>query len=333
MRDALLRARRELGEKAIVVEQRNEDGKVILAVSTTVPRSTEALRTMREEAARLLTPPPPPPPSPVDMATRTRRRTPLADVERRLREHGASLEMRERVLEAIVQRGAPDGHPLDMAGEEIGRQFAVATLPQTKGETAIVALLGQTGVGKTTTLAKLGLRLVRAGRSVALATLDSGRVGASAQIKAYGEMLRVPAIGIRDTARLAAELGRAPGRLDVILIDGTGDEPADVATLQKFVQECADAGARTRLAALVVLPATASAASLEATIATAAPLEPIGAVITKIDETEQPIPALEHAASHGLGIAFMTNGPELGPHFCRASTERFADVALLGRIG
>ena len=53
----------------------------------------------------------------------------------------------------------------------------------------------------------------------------------------------------------------------------------------------------------------------------------------QLDEADEPLPALEHARSHGLGLAFLTNGPDLGPHFSRASAERGADVALLGRIG
>ena len=85
-------------------------------------------------------------------------------------------------------------------------------------------------MGKTTTLAKLAMRLARAGRRV-VATLDADRVGAAAKVKAYGEMLRVPAIAVRD---VAARRGARPdaGATDAILVDGTGDEAADVARSQ-----------------------------------------------------------------------------------------------------
>ena len=62
MREALLRARAELGDKAVVVDQRTVAGKVTLAVSTTVPRSTDARRTMRAAAEQLLDAPPAPEP-------------------------------------------------------------------------------------------------------------------------------------------------------------------------------------------------------------------------------------------------------------------------------
>ena len=54
--------------------------------------------------------------------TRTQR-TPLADVERRLREHGASKKMREAVLEGIVKAADEEAHPLDLAADEIAKQF------------------------------------------------------------------------------------------------------------------------------------------------------------------------------------------------------------------
>ncbi len=344
MRQALVAARATFGEKSVVVEQRTAPGKVTIAVSTRIPRSTEALREMRKEAGALL-----------DLATRPAaeagnsegglnvglvthaaprtQRTPLADVERRLREHGASKKLREAILEGIVKVQDDEAHPLDLAAGEIAKQFDVAALPLPQGETAVVALLGHTGVGKTTTLAKLALRLSRAGRKVAIATLDADRVGGVAQIKAYGELLKIPSMALRDPARLADQLALEPDRFDVVLIDGTGDVQKDVDSLLALGDACDAASAKIQLATLVVLPATASMVALESTTATAAPLAPLGAIVTKLDEAQQPMPALEHARASGLGIAFLTNGPDLGPHFFRANRERFADLALIGRIG
>ena len=337
MRQALITARSTYGEKSVVVDQVTAPGRVTLAVSTRIPRSTEALREMRLEAADLLKAPQAPR---VDVAgaafgtpsPRTQR-TPLADVERRLREHGASKKMREAVLEGIVKVKNEEAHPLDLAADEIAKQFDVVSLPLPEGETAVVALLGHTGVGKTTTLAKLALRLTRAGRRVALATLDADRVGGVAQVKAYGDLLKIPSMALRDPARLAHQLALEPGRFDVVLVDGTGNIENDVESLLALGDACDEAAANIQLATLVVLPATASAAALDAATTVAAPLGPVGAVVTKLDEAQQPLPALEHARASGLGLAFLTNGPELGPHFFRANRERFADLALIGRIG
>ncbi len=337
MRQALITARSTFGEKSVVVDQLTAPGRVTLAVSTRIPRSTDALREMRREAAELLKLPVQPKVevagAPAGTPNPRTQRTPLADVERRLREHGASKKMREAVLEGIVKVKDEEAHPLDLAADEIAKQFDTATLPLPMGETAVVALLGHTGVGKTTTLAKLALRLSRAGRRVALATLDADRVGGVAQVKAYGDLLRIPSMALRDPGRLANQLALEPGRFDVILVDGTGDIQKDVDSLLALGDACDVASAKIQLATLVVLPATASAAALDAATGVAAPLAPVGAVVTKLDEADQPLPALEHARANGLGLAFLTNGPELGPHFFRANRERFADLALIGRIG
>ncbi len=336
MRQALISARSTFGEKSVVVDQMTGAGGVTLAVSTRIPRSTEALREMRREAASLLKIPVVPKtesPLPLGGATGTPQRTPLADVERRLREHGASKKLRESILEGIVKVKDDEAHPLDLAADEIAKQFETAALPLPKGETAVVALLGHTGVGKTTTLAKLALRLSRAGRRVAMATLDADRVGGIAQVKAYGDLLRIPSMALRDPKRLAEQLALEPDRFDVVLVDGTGNVENDVASLLAVGDACDEADAKIQLATLVVLPATASAAAMEATTNAAAPIAPLGAVITKLDEAQQPLPALEHARASGLGLAFLTNGPDLGPHFFRANRDRFADLALIGRIG
>lgn len=336
MRQALIAARSTFGEKSVVVDQLTKPGEVTLAVSTRIPRSTEALREMRREAAALLKVPTQAksaPATPGGAPSGTPQRTPLADVERRLREHGASKKLRESILEGIVKVKDDEAHPLDLAADEIAGQFDVAALPLPKGETAVVALLGTTGVGKTTTLAKLALRLSRAGRRVAMATLDADRVGGIAQVKAYGDLLRIPSMALRDPMRLAEQLALEPDRFDVVLVDGTGNVQNDVEALLGIGDACDEADAKIQLATLVVLPATASIAAMEATTEAAAPIAPLGAIVTKLDEAQQPLPALEHARSSGLGLAFLTNGPELGPHFFRANRARFADLALIGRIG
>lgn len=341
MRQALIAARKTFGEKSVVVDQLTGPGVVTLAVSTRIPRSTEALREMRREAAALLKIPTAPKseasgsgsPAISSPANGAPQRTPLADVERRLREHGASKKLRESILEGIVKVKDDEAHPLDLAADEIAKQFDVAALPLPKGETAVVALLGHTGVGKTTTLAKLALRLSRAGRRVAMATLDADRVGGIAQVKAYGDLLRIPSMALRDPKRLAEQLALEPERFDVVLVDGTGNVQNDVDALLAIGDACDEADAKIALATLVVLPATASMATLEATTEAAAPIAPLGAIVTKLDEAQQPLPALEHARASGLGLAFLTNGPELGPHFFRANRDRFADLALIGRIG
>jgi len=355
MREALLDARRSLGTRAIVVDHVTKAGsdgrrgRVTLAVTTRVPRSTDALTDLRDRAARLLAEGAPraaahaetaPEARAARPAAAPRPRSPLADVERRLREHGGSKALRERVLEGIVAAEDADQHPLDLAAAEVGRAFGVARLPMERGQLCVLAFLGQTGAGKTTTIAKLAARLARAGRRVALATLDVDRIGAPEQLEAFGASIGVTAVAVRDLDRFADALLR-DRRHDVVLLDGSGDVTRDadaVAALrERFgrpgegLEGLAADGRRPRVEVLATLPASASRASLEAVTDRLEVLAPIGAIVTKIDETGEPLPACEHARAAHLDIAFFTNGPDLGKHLVRATPERFADIALTGR--
>lgn len=344
MRSALIDARRSFGAKSLVVDQvtdvdpRTGRGRVTLAVSTTIPRSTDALKELRVQAAELL-------------ASRDRAQSPtdrgapsagahappgaaspLADIERRLRENGASKALREQVLEGVAAATASNVHPLDLAAEEIGRAFAVASMPFQSGETAVLAFLGTTGVGKTTTLVKVAARLARAGRRVALATLDLGRVGASAQVATYAKRIGVPVLSIEEPAQFAAVVeSNDAGAFDVVLVDGSGDVAGDVRTMVEIRD--AIAHPRVRVASIATLSAGNSVQSHAAVTNVIGQVDPIGVAITKIDEASEALPAMEHAAARGLGVAFFTNGTDLGKHLVRASGERFADLALIGRIG
>ncbi len=330
MREALLRARRQLGEKAVVVDHREQSGGVLLAVSADVPRSPIELDDIRKEAKALFDSrrkPAKSEPAPAALPSRS----PLASVERSLRTTGVSRKLRERVLEAVAGQMGGGEHPLDLAAKEIGAVFGTASLPRERQVTLIVALLGQTGVGKTTSLAKLAARLMKSGRRVALATLDAWRVGAVEQLRAYGNLLGAPAIPLRDAALLAREVAQA-ARFDVVLVDGAGDLNRDVDQLRRLRETIISTGAEARLETFVVLPATASEHSLSLVTETCNVLEPRGAIITKLDEAALPAPVLEHALSVSLPLAFLSDGSDLAANFHRALPERVADLLLKGRL-
>lgn len=333
MREALLRARRTLGAKAVVVDHREHSGGVLLAVTPEVPRSPVELEELRDEARALFESrrKRPAVEAPPTASSNVPGRSPLASVERSLRTTGVSRKLRERVLEAVAGRMHEGGHPLDLAASELGAVFATASLPREKRTTLIVAFLGQTGVGKTTSLAKLGARLVRGGKRVALATLDAWRVGAVEQLKAYGALLGAPAFPLRDAALLARDVAQA-ARFDVVLVDGAGDLARDVDQLRRLRETIEATGAEARVEVFVVLPATASEHSLALVTETCAPLSPRGAIITKLDEAAMPAPVLEHALGANLPLAFLSDGPDLADNFQRAVGERVADLLLKGRL-
>jgi flagellar biosynthesis protein FlhF len=324
MREALENARSNLGDQALVVSQRELDGGgVALAVSTNVPHNSSDLTLLRDQAERVLDEGSRQAPSPAPELTR--------DVQRALAAAGASQNLIDRICEAVAGRAAEGLHPLDLAAEEIGAVFPIAQAKVSRDKTTVFTFLGHAGVGKTTTIAKLAARLVRAGRRVALATLDTKRVGGREQLQAFGELLGVPAVAF-DDVKLGLKGLAQMGRFDVILLDTSGTLERDVAAISELVELIERYKLPMTLDAYLVLSAISSEDAMNQVIERCAGLEPAGCVLTKLDETSAPGPVLEHTLQAKLAVAFLNNGPELAPHFHRPAPALFADLLLRGKI-
>lgn len=321
IREALERARDELGGNAVVVTQAaRRGGGVRLAVAERTPRSGDELELLRERARALLAAP-------------EREREPSApsssaDVERCLRATGSSEALVARVAAEVDARLDGGRHPLDVAAEALGRTFHVARAERAPGSCAVMAFVGPSGVGKTTTIAKLGARLVRAGRRVALATFDAYRVGAVAQLRAHAALLRAPVLAARDVAGLLTRLEGVPSQ-DVILLDATGALERD---RERLLELATRLPRHYRLQTYLVLAATSGAPALERVRIECDGLALAGCVVTKLDETRAPAPVLEHAHGLGLPIAFLSDGADLARSFHRPTGEHFADLLLRGRL-
>jgi len=323
MRDALERAREDVGSDAVVVSHRPApEGGVQLAVATGLAAGEDdaSLAEARQRAKRML-----------DQSTRGGAPTGTQDVERCMLANGASQFLVDRVCEAVAGRLDEGKHPLDLAAEEIGIVFRVARARKQPGATAVFAFVGQTGVGKTTTIAKLGARFVRGQRKVALATLDTRRVGAVEQLRAYAELLQVPLFVLSRPADLASELLQNRG-LDAVLLDTTGHIDQDVESLLQLRQALLKAKLPAQIDTYLVASANTSRAALETVTETASACGPMGSILTKLDESHLPGPVLEHVLHAKLPVAFLSDGPDIAGNLHRAAPDQFADLILRGRL-
>ena len=98
--------------------------------------------------------------------------------------------------------------------------------------TKVVMLIGPTGVGKTTTLAKLAARAIRNKKKVAMINLDTYRIGAIEQIRIYSKIMRIPLDVVSHADELKKSLDKF-GDKDMIFIDTTGRNPRD----RKYIEE------------------------------------------------------------------------------------------------
>lgn len=194
----------------------------------------------------------------------------------------------------------------------------------------VYALVGPTGVGKTTTTAKLAARCaVRYGASkLALLTTDSYRVGAHDQLRIYAKILGVAVHTVSDSQDLRQALDSIRGK-HLVLIDTVGMSQRD-----ERVREQAMLLAQPEIKRLLLLNAASQGETLEEVVAAyrhcdgerTAQLE--GCVLTKLDEAGQPGQALDVVIRHRLFLQYTSSGQRVPEDLHTPSPEYLVHRAL-----
>lgn len=190
----------------------------------------------------------------------------------------------------------------------------------------IYALVGPTGVGKTTTVAKLAARatLKHGPSSLALITTDSYRIGAQDQLRIYGRILGVPVYAIKEEADLQMTLADVQNK-HLVLIDTVGMSQRDRRLAEQVALLC---GNGKRVKRLLLISATAQGATLEdvARAYQGPGLE--GCILTKIDEALSLGSALDVSIRHQLKLHFVTNGQRVPEDMHLANPLYLVDRAM-----
>jgi flagellar biosynthesis protein FlhF len=196
--------------------------------------------------------------------------------------------------------------------------------PELHEEGGVFALIGATGVGKTTTAAKLaGLCARRHGpSSVGLITLDSYRVGAQEQLRAYGKMLGVVAHLAHDRAALQDLLGLLAGK-KMVLIDTTGLAPRD--PRKREMLELLEIPEVKRL---LVLNAGGHGDTLEDTVTQFKSPKGQQVIFSKIDEAVKLGPAMDAAIRHQLVLRGVTTGQRVPEDWEVANANKLVRASL-----
>ncbi len=187
----------------------------------------------------------------------------------------------------------------------------------------VIALVGPTGAGKTTTAAKLAARFAarHRARDVALVSIDRERTGAREQLHALGRRLGVTVCD----AENSDGLGRALEQLvdyPLVLVDTAGYGVRDRALLRQILW----LRSSSRLRSLLVLPANANPHDLGDIARRYRPASPEGVVLTKLDESGSLGAALSILAQHQLPLAYTCGGQRVPEDLEAASAESLADV-------
>jgi flagellar biosynthesis protein FlhF len=252
------------------------------------------------------------------------RREPLhAGVMRRFSGMELDTALIERVSAPTVH-ARDEEHAWQLALSELAASVPVAE-HDVMDQGGIVALVGSTGVGKTTSVAKLAARYVlRHGqRHVALVSTDSYRIGAHEQLKTYGRLLGVPVQIASDHRELRSALNSLTDKR-LVLIDTAGMSQRDVRLSEQFAT-LANSGIPIRT--LLVLSATAHPSVLDETVDAFSCVALEGAILTKLDEAARLGGVLSTLINQQLPLMFVTNGQRVPEDMHPARAQKLVQKA------
>jgi flagellar biosynthesis protein FlhF len=210
----------------------------------------------------------------------------------------------------------------DALRAELARMLPVAPFPLNGGERTMIALVGPSGVGKTTTAAKLAARARIAGKSVTLVACDTYRVGGTAQLAQYAKLMGAECVSAKTSDELRAIIDNSMS--DVVIVDTSGRPPTADGVELALAQRRQVRATRSRHVLLCV-PAALRANDAERIARRFGTLAPTALVITKIDETETPAGMIHAAFAARLPISITCNGQRVPEDIAPATSAALVD--------
>lgn len=240
-------------------------------------------------------------------------------IDRALRDEVAALR------QALAPLGRASAPGELVALETLAREHRIAA-PSDKRITVIV---GPTGVGKTTTIAKLATRAALIeDRPVAIASLDNHRVGGEEQIRLFADLIGVPLVLIDDPAHFDHALARLDGA-ERIFVDTAGRSPRDPRVLSRLSEALTR---RPDVEVHLALAAGTTAASMDAWRQRCQPLGVGRLLLTKLDEADDLAELVRAPARLGLPVSWVTTGQRVPEDLEAATAERLLALATGGLV-
>jgi flagellar biosynthesis protein FlhF len=214
----------------------------------------------------------------------------------------------------------------DKVLEWIGEGITLYREEKTRRPPRIMVLVGPTGVGKTTTIAKLAA-IFGIGNSeappfsVRLITIDAFRIGARQQIEAYGNIMGLPVSYVEDHRDLKKTIALYAEGVDLILIDTIGKSPRDAMKLGEMKQLLDACGSRAEVH--LALAATTKSSDLKEILRQFEPFNYRSVIITKLDETIRVGNVISVLADMGKSLSYITTGQKVPQDIKKATVVHF----------
>ncbi|MDR1429747.1 MAG: flagellar biosynthesis protein FlhF [Spirochaetaceae bacterium] len=229
---------------------------------------------------------------------------------------------KEITLEALDNYEEVEEQVVDWIGESIPIYSEETFHPKPR----ILVLVGPTGVGKTTTIAKLAA-MYNIGNSashplsVRLINIDNYRIGAKQQLETYSSIMDIPLSNITNHEELRKTIALYTGDADLILVDTIGKNPQDGVELAKMKQLLSACGSRAEVH--LALSATTKASDIADLLRQFEPFGYRSVIITKLDETSRVGNVLSALWEKGKAVSYITDGQTVPVDIKKASVVPF----------
>lgn len=234
------------------------------------------------------------------------------------------------ILTGSVRPAAEEGATLDelrslMAENLAGMVKCSGSLRIKKTGPRIVAVVGPTGVGKTTTIAKIAAMYALNRRvSVAMVTMDNFRVGAVEQLKTYAKIMDLPLEVAGNSQELSRALATHSDK-DLILIDTAGRSPKDADRLEELKGYLET---QTGIDVYLCLSATTRSREIDEIIATFGTLPITKLLFTKLDESRSFGPIVDTALKHKIPLSYFSTGQKVPEDIEVATARKLAAMVV-----
>jgi flagellar biosynthesis protein FlhF len=217
---------------------------------------------------------------------------------------GVEQEVAQELLRRVPR--LPHNAAVDALRRTLTARIPIGgALPRESRHRQVAVLVGPTGVGKTTTIAKLAaIHALDYNRKVALLSLDTYRIGAIQQLRTYAELMNLPLLTSPPTPRKCQDALEQFAGYDLVLIDTIGRGQRD----EEHLQEMRQALLPVKGVVYLTLSATADSATLLDAAQRFRLFEPDAVILTKLDEAARMGNCVNLALRGSLPFAYFTTG-------------------------
>lgn len=196
-----------------------------------------------------------------------------------------------------------------------------------KGKRKVVFIVGPTGSGKTTTVAKLAAKyFLHQGKTVSLYTTDNYRIAAVEQLKRYADTMDLPFLAVKDIKKFREALLRDGSEL--VLVDTAGYSHKDRATLLKMKEYYTAMGENDQWESILVLPAVVSAHNASEVLKAYEELGYQRVILSKLDESDYLGSFIELADTHSKEFAYLSVGQDVPFDILGADKKLLAECVI-----